>query len=185
MYRICLNGFVLGLGVAMDATAISITNGLNYSYLNKKKYIIIALCFGFFQAFMPVIGYFLGIYTLNKLLKYLPIISFVILCFLGFKIIIDNFFPSKNDILKEKQISAKLVFSQAIATSIDALSIGVTLINLTFFQLFITILHIFLITFIFSFLGSLLGKKFGLKYKNIAEILGGCILVLLGVLSLF
>lgn len=185
MLRVCLNGFVLGLGVAMDVTAISITNGLNYSYLNKNKYILIALCFGFFQAFMPIIGYFLGIYTLNNFLKYLPIISFIILCFLGFKIIIENFFPLNDGISQEKQISAKLVLSQAIATSIDALSIGITLIKLNLFELLITIFNIFLITFIFSFLGSLMGKKFGLKYKNIAEILGGCILVLLGVLSLF
>ena len=180
MLKIIINAILLGIGVAIDAMAVSITNGLNYSYIKKNTYFHHTLCFGIFQALMPTLGYFIGSYTLSCFIDYLPIISFVILVFLGFKTLYESLFPSDTK-STNKELTTKTILIQALATSIDALSVGITLINLKSIQLFITILIIFFITFIMCSFGYELGKKFGLKYKTTAEILGGIILIILGI----
>lgn len=184
MLKVIINAILLGVGVAMDAMAISITNGLNYFNLRKKSYGKLSICFSIFQAVMPTLGYFIGGFALSAFVDYLPTISFIILGFLGFKTLYESLFPSENKNNKN-ELTIKIIIMQAFATSIDALSAGVTLINLNYFQLFITILIIFIITFILCFLGHILGKKFGLKYKTASEILGGIILILLGIKCLF
>ena len=130
-------GLMLGLGLTMDAAAVSMANGLEEPHMNKKKMIFIAFMYGLFQALMPLIGYFFGNALYNnvpQIEKYhlIPIFALVILAFLGIKMIIDGIKEIKNkssdeDILKEaKGLTFKVIFIQTIATSIDALSTGLT-----------------------------------------------------------
>ena len=124
-------GLLLGLGLTADAAAVSMANGLEEPNMSKKKHVFIAFMYAFFQAFMPLIGYAFGatIYkNVPEIEKYnlIPIIALVILGFLGTKMIIDGIRESKEDNkeVNHKQLTLKLIFIQAIATSIDALSTG-------------------------------------------------------------
>ncbi len=180
--------FFLGVGLAMDAFAVSISNSIRYK-LDNKKMILIALLYAVFQGLMPTIGY-----TFSELLKniewfgkILPIIGCIVLLFLGIKTIVEAV-KSKKEVLdenEEKKLGFKLLIIQAIATSIDALTVGIGLDNTIsasfIWQVIIGIIIIILVTFIICFTGLLLGKVIGVKNESNAEIIGGIILILIAV----
>ncbi len=169
-------GFI-GIGLAMDAFAVSICKGLSMSKINWKKAVIIATYFGFFQAFMPVIGYFLGT-TFQSLVDRIDHwIAFILLAIIGGNMIYESF-DDENE-KRNDNVDFKTMIFLAIATSIDALAVGVTF---AFFKVnvVLSVLFIGIITFLISLLGVKLGNKFGDKFQNKAELLGGVILILIG-----
>lgn len=167
----------ISFGVAMDAFAVSVCKGLSMKKMNWKKAEIIALYFGIFQAIMPIIGFLLG-KTFSGLIQSLDHwIAFILLTIIGGNMIkesTDDEVEKRND-----RIDFKTMIVLAIATSIDALAIGVTF---AFFKtnIVLTVLIIGVITYIISLLGVLLGNKFGDKFQNKAELIGGIILILIG-----
>jgi putative Mn2+ efflux pump MntP len=170
----------LGVGLAMDATCVAMTNGLNYPCLKKKQAFLIAFMFGFFQALMPLIGYLLGVNFSNFLSKFIPFIALGILSVLGIKMLLEGLKKCDEEDRCVKPFNFKLLFIQAIATAIDALSVGVIMIDYKLNELIIALLLIMIVTFIFSYIAVYIGKKFGLLLENKANILGGIILVVIG-----
>ncbi len=167
----------IGIGLAMDAFAVSVCKGLSMKKINWKNLIIIALYFGLFQAFMPVIGYFLGSTFSIIVQKIDHWIAFILLAAIGANMIkesTDDEIEKRND-----KVDFKTMIILAIATSIDALAVGVTF---AFFEvnLILAITIIGVITFILSALGVLIGNKFGDKFQNKAELAGGIILIIIG-----
>ena len=172
---------LIGIGLAMDAFAASICKGLSMKKLNIKHAFVIALYFGGFQALMPFIGWILGNQFQTYIVSFDHWIAFVLLVFLGLKTIIDTL-REKDDEQGEKQESRldhKELFLLAIATSIDALAVGVTL---AFLQVSIlsTVSVIGIITFAICIFGVLVGNMFGAGSKKKASIVGGVILIGIG-----
>lgn len=165
--------FLISIGLGMDAFAVSICKGLSIQKINCQKALIIALYFGIFQALMPVIGFLLAKNLSSELINLNYWIAFILLSVIGINMIIQSF---KNDEKENDDISFKTMFVLAIATSIDALAVGV---SFAFLKIDITIaaICIGIITFILSLIGVKLGNVFGEKYKQKAEITGGIILI--------
>jgi putative Mn2+ efflux pump MntP len=168
----------IGIGLAMDAFAVSICKGLSMKKLDIKKAVIIALYFGIFQAVMPIIGYLLGSSFQNIVTNIDHWIAFILLLFIGGNMIKESFDP--EDDKKNDDVSFKTMIVLAIATSIDALAVGITLAFLQTNLLF-SVSIIGIITFVLSLVGVKIGNKFGDKFQNKAEFAGGIILILIGV----
>ena len=165
----------------MDAFAVSLTLGLSVKKLKIREIIIPGIFFGFFQAFMPTIGYFAGIYFASKIQAFDHWIAFALLGIIGGKMIKESL--SKESETKEQnknsfQLLRMLVL--AIATSIDALAVGITF---AFFKVNIVMAIIItgLTTFFISMGGVKIGNIFGIKFKSKAEFLGGAVLIILGI----
>ena len=170
---------LIGFGLAMDAFAVSICKGLSFSKLNFKKAFIVATYFSLFQMLMPIIGYFLGIRFSSVLESVDHWISFLLLSFIGIKMILDSF---KKDVDNENDmIDFKTMVVLAVATSIDALAIGLTFAFLNINNICFPIVIIGLITFALSTVGVILGNKFSNKLENKSKILGGSVLVFIGI----
>lgn len=170
--------FFLGVGLAMDAFAVSICKGLSMKKMEWKKAIIIALYFGGFQALMPVIGYLLGVGFEDKIASIDHWIAFGLLSIIGINMIREAL--GKKEEGQNDSIDFKTMIVLAIATSIDALAVGVTFAFLRV-NLLIAILIIGIVTFLISMWGVKIGNVFGDKYESKAEITGGIILILLGI----
>lgn len=174
---------LMGVGLAMDAFAVSICKGLSMKKVNKKQCLVIGLFFGGFQALMPFIGYVLG----SQFQKYITSIdhwiAFILLGLIGGKMIIEAV-REKDEPVEIEQMDAPLdikeLFILAIATSIDALAVGITFAFLDT-PILEAVSIIGITTFIISVLGVYVGNFFGNKYKSKAEFAGGLILVLLGI----
>lgn len=172
--------FLIGVGLSADAFSVSVCKGLNMRKLNMVHAYIIALFFGGFQAIMPLIGYLLGTSFSKYIEAFDHWIAFVLLAFIGGKMVIeavkekDGEEEEKTDVLKMGELTVL-----AVATSIDALAVGITFAFLKV-NIFFSILIIGVTTFALSLGGVLLGNRFGAKYKNKAEIAGGVILILIG-----
>ena len=168
---------VIGIGLAMDAFAVSICKGLSMKQTKWKKAIIIALYFGIFQALMPVIGYYLGTTFENVVTSVDHWIAFILLGFIGGNMIKESFEENTEKANDKTDFKTMLVLS--IATSIDALAVGITFaffdVNLVF-----AVSTIGVITTAISLLGVIIGNKVGEKFENRAERFGGIILVLIG-----
>lgn len=170
------------IGLSMDACAVSISNGMCFGNIQKKQILSTALAFGFFQAFMPILGYIVGS-TFSKTISFLDHwIALILLGFIGGKMVVEAVKELKYPeacLTSAKFLTSKTLFLQAIATSIDALAVGIGFavmkVDIVSAALFIGI-----ITFINSLIGSNLGKKFGELFKQKAEILGGAILIIIG-----
>ena len=175
-----LRSILLGIGLAMDATCVATTNGLNYPKLRKKDILLIAFMFGFFQTLMPLIGYLLGVSFSEYLTKYTPIIALILLAILGGKMLLEGIEKKEDCDNNIEPLNLKLLFIQAFATAIDALSVGIIMVNYTIPELIICLSLIGIITFLLSYIGVLIGKKFGNILNNKASILGGIILILIG-----
>lgn len=172
--------FLIGLGLSMDAFAVSICKGLNMEKVNKAHCVVIALFFGGFQALMPLIGWSLG----RQFEQYITMIdhwiAFVLLAFIGGKMILDSRKEEIEEIRKEEsRLDLKELFLLAIATSIDALAVGITFAFLNV-DILPAIAIIGITTFVLSVMGVFIGNIFGSRYKNKAELAGGVILVLIG-----
>ncbi len=173
---------LMGVGLAMDAFAVSICKGLGMTKLNKKQAVVIGLYFGGFQALMPFVGWALGIQFKQYITSVDHWIAFVLLGFIGGKMIVEAIkeWNSEEEVaVEDKPIDHKEMVILAIATSIDALAVGITFafLNTPIVEA-ITIIGI--TTFIISVIGVAVGNFFGSKYKSKAEFVGGLILVLLG-----
>ena len=169
---------LLGIGLAMDAFAVSICKGLSMKKMNWKNAIIIALYFGVFQALMPMIGYFLGTTFESLVTTFDHWIAFVLLSVIGGNMIKESF--DKEEEKKNDNVDFKTMIVLALATSIDALAVGITFAFLDV-NLLLAISIIGIVTFIISMLGVKVGNKFGDRYQNKAELVGGIILVVLGI----
>lgn len=171
--------FLIGIGLSMDAFAVAVCRGLKMQKFNIKHTAVIALFFGGFQALMPLIGWFLG----KQFEKYITAvdhwIAFALLAFIGGKMIYDSFKKDDDDQGEKDVFNLKEIFVMAVATSIDALAVGITFAFLSV-NIWSSISIIGVTTFVLSAIGVLIGHKFGAKYKNKAELAGGVILVLIG-----
>ena len=173
---------LLGVGLAMDAFAVSICKGLGMSRVNMKQCFIIALFFGGFQALMPFLGWCLGSAFADKIKAIDHWIAFILLGYIGIKMISDAIKEWKEETKVDEMdppLDLKEMFLLAIATSIDALAVGITFSFLNV-AIGIACAIIGLVTFVISGGGVFVGNIFGEKYKNKAQIVGGLILVLLG-----
>lgn len=180
---------LLAVGLSMDAFAVSVGNGLSMKKSDPKAALAIAASFGLFQALMPTVGYFLGSAFETVISRFDHYIALIFLGFIGGKMIFDGIRE-----LREKKKSAgaseeekpfKLSFGalmiQSVATSIDALIVGVSFAALPNVNIWIAVTLIGIITFSISLVGVFSGKKFGQLLGSRAEIFGGLILVGIGV----
>ena len=170
--------FLIGIGLSMDAFAVAICKGLGMERINKRDALLLALFFGGFQALMPLTGYLLGSRFASYIERWDHWIAFVLLAFIGSSMIRE----SREEAEEEKPytgINFKELFILAVATSIDALAVGVTF---AFLQVDIVpaIAIIGCTTFVISLAGVYVGNVFGARYKSRAELTGGVILVLIG-----
>lgn len=168
---------LLGVSLAMDATAVSICKGLSMKKLDKKKTITIALYFGTFQAIMPIIGYLLGISFKEVVESIDHWIAFFLLSVIGINMIRESL--SKESESLNDLIDFKTMTPLAIATSIDALAIGITFAFLRV-NIIGAVTIIGIITIFLSMIGVFIGNEFGNKYGKIAETLGGIVLIGIG-----
>lgn len=171
---------LIGLALSMDAFAVSASNGLAYKP-NAKNTVAIAIAFGFFQAIMPLIGYFGGTLFASAFDTYAPYIALILLSVIGIKMLIEATKKEKKEHSDNAtSFTFKLLFLQAVATSIDALIVGVSFVGIKF-SVYVAVLIIGVITFILCYIGVVIGKKFGNIMGKKAEIVGGVILILIGV----
>ena len=164
---------LIGVGLAMDAFAVSICKGLAMRRMNYKKAIIIAAFFGVFQALMPALGYVLGTTFANKIAAIDHWIAFILLALIGANMIKEAL-SSDDDECQDDSLRLGDLIMLSIATSIDALAVGITF---AFFNvsLLLSVSMIGIITFIICVIGVKVGNVFGEKYKSKAELAGGLI----------
>lgn len=168
---------LISVGLAADAFAVSVVKGLSIKNISFKDTLKIALCFGLFQGIMPTIGYLLGSAFESIITNIDHYVAFVLLSFIGVKMIIESFDNEKSN----SDISIKSLIILGIATSVDALAVGIAYVCAYGSKnAIITFISITIITFILCILGIKIGNKFGNKYGKVAEIIGGIILILLG-----
>lgn len=168
---------IIAVGVSMDAFAVSICKGLSAPRLKVGNAAVTGLWFGGFQALMPVVGYFLGVSFADFVSSVDHWIAFVLLGIIGGNMIKESFDKESCDIAPD--FSVKAMFPLAIATSIDALAIGVSMAFLGV-NIWTAVLLIGITTGLFSFAGVYIGKFFGCRYKSKAEFTGGFILLAMG-----
>lgn len=175
---------MLGVGLAMDAFSVSLANGLNDPKMKIRRMCLIAGVFAFFQALMPLIGWFC-VHNLVKFFsvfeKFIPWIALILLAFIGGKMLMEGIRGKEGE--KEEGTSSlgfKLLMIQGIATSIDALSVGFTISEYGFMMALVSALIISAVTFVICMAGVYIGKIFGTSLSNKASILGGAILIFIG-----
>ncbi|MBP5266839.1 MAG: manganese efflux pump [Lachnospiraceae bacterium] len=175
--------FLIGVGLSMDAFAVSVCKGLGMTRINKKQCFLIALFFGGFQALMPLLGWVLGSAVAGYVTKIDHWIAFLLLAYVGGKMAFDAIKEWKEDetpIALDLPLPLKELVMLAIATSIDAFAVGITFSFLTV-NIWKAIGIIGITTFVLSGLGVFLGNIFGSKLKSKAQLAGGIILIALGV----
>ncbi|MBQ2576027.1 MAG: manganese efflux pump [Lachnospiraceae bacterium] len=175
--------FLLGVGLAMDALAVSVCKGLAMTKVNKKQCLVIALYFGGFQALMPFIGWSVGMTFAKYIMKYDHWIAFLLLLYIGGKMIVEAIREWNEEIKVDKMdvsLDHKEMLMLAIATSIDALAVGVTFSFEPQTNIWIAISIIGIITFFISGAGVFIGNIFGAKFEKKAQVIGGSILIFIG-----
>ena len=184
-WKLILNSILLGVGLAMDACAASMANGLNDPNMKVRKVVLVALIFAFFQALMPMIGWICVRTVTQQFDKFtvaIPYIALALLGFIGGKMIYEGVTHKENSSEQQshKNLTAVVLLTQAVATSIDALSVGFTVSSYDVWQALTSVAIIALVTFAICVGGVYVGKKFGTKLGNKAEIFGGIILIGIG-----
>jgi len=173
--------FILAVGLSMDACAVAICKGLALRKTRLKDCGLVGLWFGGFQAGMPVIGYFLGRLFADYITAIDHWIAFVLLGFLGVNMIREALGEDDDGCEEcDAGLDVKTMFTMAVATSIDALAVGVTFAFLKV-QIVPAVSFIGVITFILSAIGVKIGSIFGAKFKKKAELFGGAVLILMGI----
>ena len=170
--------FILAVGLSMDAFAVAVCKGLAMNRISLKKCAIVGAWFGGFQALMPAIGYLLGAQFSSFIENFSSWIAFILLALIGGNMIKEAL--SKEEEKADDSLAFKAMLVLAIATSIDALAVGITFAALKV-NIIPAVLLIGLTTFILSAIGVKVGNVFGIKYKSRAELAGGIVLILLGV----
>ena len=169
----------LAVGLSMDAFAVSVTNGLCIKKIGIKGATVCGICFGLFQGVMPTLGYALG-RTFESFISSIDhYIALILLGFIGGKMLIDGIKNKDEDLNNATSLTFGLLMVQGVATSIDALAVGVSFAALSV-NIVSAAAFICLITFLFSFWGVFIGKKFGTILNNKAQIIGGIILIGIG-----
>lgn len=191
------NSILLGLGLSMDAFSVSLANGLNEPNLKRGKRLLIAGTFSFFQALMPMIGWFLVTSLLNlfnAISPFIPYAALILLAFIGGKMIFDGLRKQPEDAGQIAESATESpaktaggtltigsLFLQGIATSIDALSVGFTIESYNLLSAIVCSLIIAAVTFGVCITGVHIGKKFGTKLADKSQIFGGIILFAIGI----
>ncbi len=176
------NSILLGIGLAMDAFSVSLVNGLNEPKMSRIRLCEIAGVFAFFQAFMPMTGWFLVKSIADKFTafqKFIPWIALLLLLYIGINMLREGI---KND-GEEKSVAAVSVAEliiQGIATSIDALSVGFTISSYNLLMAFVCSLIIASVTFLICAAGIVIGSHCGTRYSGKSSMLGGVILIFIG-----
>ena len=165
------------IGLAMDAMAVSICKGLTMNKIIFKDMIIVALYFGMFQFMMPVFGYLGGFYLASIITKVDNIVAFILLSIIGINMIKEGIVGEGNNV--NSDINYKVMFPLAIATSIDAFTVGISFAFLKVNLLLSTII-IGIITFILSLIGIIIGYNFGIRFQKSSLIFGGFALIVIG-----
>lgn len=168
--------FVIAVGLSMDAFAVSICKGLSVEKVSRKNYFAVGMYFGGFQALMPLLGYWLGSRFQSLIISIDHWIAFVLLSIIGINMIRES--RGKADEY-DNSFSFKSMLPLAVATSIDALAVGITFAFLKV-SIVPAVSFIGVITFILSAVGLKLGNVFGAKYKSAAELTGGIVLIIMG-----
>ncbi|MDO5426114.1 MAG: manganese efflux pump MntP family protein [Eubacteriales bacterium] len=171
--------FTLAVGLSMDAFAVSICKGLALPKVTPKQCSIVGLWFGGFQALMPLLGYFLGFRFRDKITAVDHWIAFILLGIIGVNMIREACSKEEEE-PADASLGVKSMFVLAVATSIDALAVGITLAFLNV-NIIPAVCFIGVTTFVLSAIGVKIGNVFGTRYKSKAEMAGGIILILLGV----
>ena len=169
--------FIIAVGLSMDAFAVAICKGLSVKQLKLKHNIIVGLYFGGFQGLMPLVGYLLGVRFQEAITSIDHWIAFVLLGLIGFNMIREAL--SKEEEQVSDAFDVKTMVPLAVATSIDALAVGVTFAFLKV-QILPAVSFIGVITFVLSMIGVKIGNIFGVKHKSKAELAGGITLILMG-----
>ena len=167
----------MGVGLSMDAFAVSICKGLGMRKVNKKQALVIGLFFGGFQALMPFVGWLLGSQFESMITQIDHWIAFVLLGIIGFNMVKESRETEEEEL--DCSFGVKAMIPLAIATSIDALAVGVTFAFLKV-DIFWAVTFIGVVTFVLSAIGVKVGNVFGMRYKSKAELAGGVILILMG-----
>ena len=170
--------FILAVGLSMDAFAVSVCKGLSMQKMRMKNALTVGIYFGGFQALMPAIGYFLGAYFQNTIAAYDHWIAFILLGIIGGNMIRESLNQEEESC--DASIAMREMLILAIATSIDALAVGITFAFLNV-GIIGAVLVIGVTTFCFSVAGVQIGNVVGAKYRSKAEIAGGVILILMAV----
>lgn len=169
---------LIAIGLAMDAFAVSICKGLSMKSMNWRKALIVGIYFGIFQALMPILGYFLGS-TFEEFVTHIDHwIAFVLLVAIGANMLKEAFANDSENC--NDNVDFNTMFILAVATSIDALSVGITFAFLQA-NIWISATIIGIITFIISIIGVKIGNRFGNQYERKAETVGGLILIFMGI----
>ena len=170
--------FLIGIGLSMDAFAVSVCKGLSVNKVKPKHCAVTGLYFGGFQALMPFLGYILGVQFKSLIMSFDHWIAFVLLSLIGANMIKEASDDACENV--DNSFGVKSMLPLAVATSIDALVIGVTFAFLQV-EIFSAITVIGVTTFSLSIVGLKFGNAFGLKFRSKAELLGGIVLILMGV----
>ena len=175
--------FLIGIGLSMDAFAVAICKGLAMpNKVDKKGALLIALYFGVFQAVMPALGWLLGSQFARYVTRLAPWIAFILLAWIGGNMIRESLSKEEREEEETGSVSPKELLVLAVATSIDALAVGVTFSMLELaVSIGAAVALIGCTTFVISLAGVYVGNVFGAKYKSKAEFVGGAILILIGV----
>ncbi|MBQ2626819.1 MAG: manganese efflux pump [Eubacterium sp.] len=171
---------ILAVGLSMDAFAVSICKGLAMTRPDRKTVWIVGLWFGGFQALMPLIGYFAGSHLIQWIRQVDHWVAFIILSLIGMHMLREAFHMQDTDDLPDADISFVTMLLLAIATSIDALAVGITFAALQV-HIIAAVSLIGCITFMISAGGVVIGRLYGSRYRKSAEMLGGIILILIGI----
>ena len=178
-----VNSILLGVGLAMDAFSVSLANGLQDPKMKKGKMAGIAGVFAGFQAMMPMLGW-ICVHTVMQYFeayeKFIPWIALILLVFIGGKMLMDGI-KNKDEEEESPALGFVALMVQGVATSIDALSVGVTNSGYNLPMALVSALIIAAVTFVICMAGILIGKRFGTKLSNKATILGGLILIFIGI----
>lgn len=173
--------FLIGVGLSMDAFAVSVCKGLAMEKINKKQAVVIGLYFGGFQALMPLLGWLLGVRFQKYIVSIDHWVAFTLLAFIGGKMILEAVRDKVDHEIGQKDLplNHREMLIMAVATSIDALAVGITFAFLDV-PIAEAVTVIGCTTFVLSIAGVVVGNFFGTRYKKKAEISGGVILILIG-----
>jgi len=170
--------FLIALALSMDAFAIAVCLGLKHK-AGAKNMLIVGLYFGIFQAVMPLIGYYAATLFADSIQSYDHWIAFALLTFLGARMIVGSF-KDGDEAANAESLNYKVMLPLAVATSIDALAIGISL-AVIHVDIFSAVVIIGIVTFLMTMIGVKVGSLFGPKIGPKAELVGGVILILIGV----
>ena len=168
---------LIAVALAMDSFSVSIANGLATKKIRAMNALKIGVFFGFFQAIMPVIGWYAGAHILDLIAEFDHWVAFILLALIGLRMIYESIKHESESIIRSTSIKVLLVLS--IATSIDALAVGLSLYVMNVSIVTLSIVT-GVVTFVLSFCGVYIGSKFGCLLRNRVEALGGIILICIG-----